>query len=104
MHRGQLSSTRPCIRSTRAHCILAATVGTVIQADVGAAPLPVLPTTSPTATGVTRRWADAEALMQEVANARIYDGVHYRNSTEVGLAMGRRIGELAAARLRDSAD
>jgi hypothetical protein len=28
--------------------------------------------------------------------ARIYDGVHYRNSTEVGSAMGRKIGDLAA--------
>lgn len=27
--------------------------------------------------------------------ARIYDGVHYRHSTEVGSAMGRQIGELA---------
>ena len=87
-----------------AHCILAATVGTVIKADVGGGPLPVLSTTSPTGKGATRRWANGDALMQEVANARIYDGVHYRNSTEVGLAMGRRIGELAAARLRDSAD
>jgi hypothetical protein len=33
-----------------------------------------------------------------VALARIVAGVHYRNSTEVGLAMGRRIGEWAAAR------
>lgn len=41
--------------------------------------------------------------MREVANARIYDGVHYRNSTEVGLDMGRRIGELAA-RLQQAAD
>jgi hypothetical protein len=41
-----------------------------------------------------------EDLMREVANARIYDGVHYRNSAEVGLAMGRRIGDLAAARLK----
>jgi hypothetical protein len=34
--------------------------------------------------------------MQEVAEGRIYDGVHFRNSTEVGTAMGRKIGELAA--------
>ena len=36
--------------------------------------------------------------MQEVAQARIYEGVHYRNSTEVGTAMGKQIGELAAAK------
>jgi hypothetical protein len=34
--------------------------------------------------------------MQEVMSARIYDGVHYRNSTEVGNAMGQKIGEFAA--------
>ena len=37
--------------------------------------------------------------MQEVAVARIYDGVHYRNSTVVGTAMGQKIGELAATEL-----
>jgi hypothetical protein len=33
-----------------------------------------------------------------VANARIYDGVHYRNSTEVGTAMGKQIGEMAVTK------
>jgi hypothetical protein len=33
-----------------------------------------------------------------VTQARIYDGVHYRTSTEVGTAMGKQIGELAAAK------
>ena len=37
--------------------------------------------------------------MQEVAVARIYDGVHYRNSSVVGTAMGQKIGELAARKL-----
>jgi hypothetical protein len=81
-----------------AHCILAATVGTVIKAEGGDRPLPELSTTSPTAQGATRRWASPEAFMQEVALGRIVAGVHYRNSTEVGLAMGRRIGEWALAR------
>ena len=31
--------------------------------------------------------------------ARIYDGVHYRNSTEVGSAMGQKVGELAVKSL-----
>jgi hypothetical protein len=37
-------------------------------------------------------------FIQEVANGRICDGVHYRNSAEVGTAMGRQIGKLAAAK------
>jgi hypothetical protein len=36
--------------------------------------------------------------MQEMAQARIYDGVHYRTSTEVGPAMGQKIRELAATK------
>jgi membrane-associated phospholipid phosphatase len=36
--------------------------------------------------------------MQEVALARIVAGVHYRHSTEVGLAMGQLIGEWAVSR------
>ena len=81
-----------------AHCILGATVGTVIKAEGRERPLPVLSTSSPTALGAVRRWSTPDAFMQEVALARIVAGVHYRNSTEVGLAMGRRIGEWAVAR------
>jgi hypothetical protein len=36
-------------------------------------------------------------FMQEVAEARLYDGVHYRISTEVGTAMGKQVGALAVA-------
>ena len=79
-----------------AHCILAATVGTVIEADAGEDPLPELSTTSYLLEGVTRRWTSTADFIQEVSNGRIYDGVHYRNSTEVGAAMGRKIGGLAA--------
>jgi hypothetical protein len=40
-----------------------------------------------------------DEFVEEVASARIYDGVHYRNSTAIGTAMGRQIGALAAQRL-----
>jgi hypothetical protein len=81
-----------------AHCIVSATVGTVLQAEIGTGHMPTLTTTSPTANGAARSWAKIEDFMQEVANARIYDGVHYRNSTEVGTSMGKQVGALAAAK------
>jgi hypothetical protein len=81
-----------------AHCIQAATVGTLLQAELGRTPAPTFTTTSPTATAGARRWASAEAFVQEVGNARVYDGVHFRTSTEVGIAMGRQVGALAAER------
>jgi hypothetical protein len=81
-----------------AHCIVSATVGTVLRAEIGTNPMPTLTTTSPAAKGAARSWTTLDDFIQEVAQARIYDGVHYRNSTEVGTAMGQQIGELVAAR------
>jgi hypothetical protein len=82
-----------------AHSILAAALGEVLKAEVGAGRMPELATSSPTAGGATRRWSSVEAFTQEVANARVWEGIHYRTSTDVGLAMGRQIGALAAARV-----
>jgi hypothetical protein len=38
-------------------------------------------------------------FVSEVAVARIYDGVHYRNSSEVGSAMGKKVGDLAVTKI-----
>jgi hypothetical protein len=51
--------------------------------------------TSPTAPGVTRNWSRLQDYSDEVSEARIYAGFHYRFSTEVGKTMGKLIGELA---------
>jgi hypothetical protein len=78
-----------------AHCILASTVATIVQPRPGGDSALKLRSVSPNAPGVVRTWTRVADLTQEVAMARIYAGVHYRNSTEVGIAMGKRIGELA---------
>ena len=80
------------------HCILAGTVGTVLEGAVGRDSMGKLSCVSPATPGVIRTWAHVEDLMQEVALARVYAGVHYRNSTEVGVAMGKKIGKLALTR------
>lgn len=81
-----------------AHCTVAGAVGTVVQAEVGTGSTPALATTSYLIKGPARKWAKTDEFMQEVANARIYDGVHFRNSTEVGTAMGKQVGALAVAK------
>lgn len=78
-----------------AHCIVSGSLGAVLEAEIGAGPAPKLSSASSTAGGVVRTWTSVRDFTQEVAMARIYDGVHYRYSTEVGSAMGRKIGELA---------
>ena len=81
-----------------AHCTVAGAVGTVVQAEIGTGSLPALATTSYLIKGPARKWAKTDEFMQEVAKARIYDGVHFRNSTEVGTAMGKQVGALAVAK------
>ena len=87
-----------------AHCIVAGAVGAVLVAEIGTGPMPTLSTTSPTAPGVVHSWTQIDDFVLEVANARVYDGVHYRNSAEVGAAMGKRIGTLVAAKALRSTD
>jgi hypothetical protein len=76
-----------------AHCITSAAVSTVLRNIVGDE-FGEFSLTSPTAPGVTRKWTRLQDYSDEVANARIYAGFHYRFSTEVGKDMGTKIGEL----------
>jgi hypothetical protein len=75
-----------------AHCITQSAVATVLESVAGDGPN-AFTLTSTTAPGVTRRFARLSDYVAEVVNARVYDGVHFRTSGEVGAAMGRRIGE-----------
>lgn len=78
-----------------AHCISSAAISTVLQTVVG--DFGEFSLTSPTAPGVTRKWSRLQDYSDEVANARIWAGFHYRFSTEVGKDMGRKIGALTVA-------
>ena len=75
-------------------------MATVLKAELGSSPTPLLSTSSPTLKGATRRWTRLEDFVQEVSDARIHGGIHFRAATQAGEAMGQRIGELAARRLQ----
>jgi hypothetical protein len=76
-----------------AHCILSGTIAGVIKAALGSEDIPEIAITSTTAPGVTHRWTNMTAFTDEVANARIWSGFHYRFSTRAGTDMGLQIGE-----------
>jgi hypothetical protein len=78
-----------------AHCISSAAVATVLTGLVGDEVGEIAVTNS--AIEVTRRWSRLSEYRDEVSNARIWAGFHYRFSTEVAKEMGRRIGELTLA-------
>ena len=72
-----------------AHCISSAAVGEVLEAEFGTGEVPVISMTSAAVPGVVHRWTRIADYIEEVSDARIFGGVHYRNSAEVGKAMGR---------------
>jgi hypothetical protein len=82
-----------------AHCISAAAVGAVLEAGFGTAEVPAITMTSAAVPGVVHRWTRISDYVAEVSSARIFAGVHYRNSAEVGEAMGRSIARQAVASL-----
>jgi hypothetical protein len=71
----------------------APTVAGIVGAALGSAEIPEIAISSTSAPGVIHRWTNTRALTEEVANARIWAGFHYRFSTRAGSEMGRRIGE-----------
>ncbi|HWW94151.1 MAG TPA: vanadium-dependent haloperoxidase [Vicinamibacteria bacterium] len=76
-----------------AHCINSGAAAAVLEAEFGAGELPAIRMTSAAVPGVTHQWTRIRDYAAEVSSARIWGGIHYRNSTEVGAAMGRQIGE-----------
>ena len=76
-----------------AHCILSGATARVIELLLAGSAPPELSMSSVTASNVTHRWTTLAAFAQEVADARIWAGFHYRFSTVVGTEMGRNVGQ-----------
>src|SRR5215468_1049121 len=86
-----------------AHCIVSGTVAGIVKAALGNEDIPEIAITSTTAAGVTRRWKNMTTFSDEVANARIWAGFHYRFSTRVGTEMGRSIGDYVVKKVMEPA-
>jgi hypothetical protein len=55
--------------------------------------------TSATAPAIQRRYGGLTAIADEVENARVWGGVHWRASSDAGRNLGHRIGRVALRRL-----
>jgi hypothetical protein len=86
-----IDSTPPHPEYPCAHCIVAASFAAVVEGVMGP-DVPPLSATSPTAPGITHRWSNLQAFVDEVSEARIWAGFHYRFSTKIGEKMGYGIG------------
>jgi hypothetical protein len=44
-----------------------------------------------TLSGITRQWLTLDQAIDEVIDARVYSGIHYRTSDQVGARLGRQV-------------
>lgn len=83
-----------------AHCTVTAAIATALAAAVGngasTMQITLRPAGPAAATARPRTWATTADVMMEVSNARVWAGVHYRTSTNVGLALGQAVGSRVA--------
>jgi hypothetical protein len=76
-----------------AHCVQAASMCALLEKVLGTHEITEIAMTSTTAPGITRRWSNLHAFVQEVSDARVWAGFHYRFSTKIGQDLGQKIGE-----------
>lgn len=81
-----------------AHCVVSGALGAVLQQELQGRPAPRLSSSTPMMPGMVREWDSIQAFMDEVSQARIFDGVHYRTSTIEGNKLGRTVGALVQSR------
>jgi hypothetical protein len=75
------------------HTSNSAAMASVLQAFFGDDPGFVIEATSSQAPGLTRRWATFSEGVDEVIDARVYSGIHFRTSDEVGARLGRQVAQ-----------
>jgi hypothetical protein len=76
-----------------AHCAADGAAGEILKSAFGRGGVPPFKLTFAAMSLVTREYDSIQQMQTEIFMARIWGGVHYRNSNEVGDALGARIGE-----------
>lgn len=91
-----LIGTPPHPEYPSAHSCITPSIGLVVANVLGTDEINMTLGSVPTAeTMPTRTYATVEDLADEVMNARIWGGIHYRFSTDVGRALGEQVTDYA---------
>ena len=81
-----------------AHGCLTSSMAEVFRAVLGTDAIDLTLTSTAVPTMPTRHFATAEDLQAEIINARMWGGIHYRNSDEVGVALGKDVARFDLSR------
>ena len=73
------------------HSTNSSAMATVLALIFGDDPGMPIVAMSPTNPGFPRQWTTFSEGVDEVIDARIYSGIHYRTSDEVGARVGRQV-------------
>ena len=73
------------------HSTNSSAMGTMLAFLFGNNPGVTIIATSPTNPGFPRQWTEFSEGIDEVIDARIYSGIHYRTADEVGARVGRQV-------------
>jgi hypothetical protein len=76
-----------------AHTSNSGAMAFILQSIFGDEPGFVIEATSAQAPGFVRHWLTFDEGVQEVTDARVYSGIHFRTSDEVGARIGRQVGQ-----------
>lgn len=83
-----------------AHCSGSAGIATVLKSEVGSAPVGGVRVASRSIpNSIVQVVPTLDEWVKEVSASRTYGGVHYRFSNEAGEEMGRKVAELALAKI-----
>jgi hypothetical protein len=93
-----LLATPPHPEYLSGHSSNSSAMATVLILLFGDKPDAPIVATSPTNPAFERPWARLSDGVEEVIEARIYGGIHYRTSDEEGAALGRRIARFVVNR------
>jgi PAP2 superfamily len=76
-----------------AHCIASSTAADVLMRIFKSSKLVEVELASPFTSNVTRRFLDLNVYVAEIMDARVFGGVHFRQSALVGKKMGEQVAE-----------
>lgn len=76
-----------------AHAANSAAMAGVLRALFGDAPGFVIEVTSPQNVGFVRHWLTFSEGVEEVVDARVYSGIHFRTSDVAGARLGRQVAK-----------
>jgi membrane-associated phospholipid phosphatase len=93
-----LVTTPPHPEYPSGHAANSGAMAFVLASVFGDAPGFPIEATSPTRPGLVRRWRAFSEGVNEVIDARIYSGIHFRTAGEVGARLGERVAEEVVAR------